>query len=239
MRFVFDFFKQNFKTDGRKAHPFFLFLLLTSLGVFAEAKVEIEIQDTKIKMRDGVELAITYYLPPEKKSSAACPVLFELLPYRKDDSFLARDYSLYSYFVKQGFIVAKVDVRGTGGSGGVLPEGEYTETEIDDAVEIIDKLSRLPRSNGKVGMFGISWSGFNAILTAVRNPPALKAILAADSSDDLFHDDVHFIDGAFHMDEYEFTIDHEKKPDRKGSSCQEKVVRWTIKIGRHRPKSRR
>ena len=44
-------------------------------------------------------------------------------------------------------------------------------------------------------MFGISWGGFNSIHMAMRNPPALKAIIAVDATDDLYQDDVHFIDG--------------------------------------------
>jgi hypothetical protein len=57
-------------------------------------------------------------------------------------------------------------------------------------------------------MWGISWGGFNAIQVALRRPPALKAILAVDASDDLFHDDVHYIDGLPHLDEYMLMIDH-------------------------------
>jgi len=37
---------------------------------------------------------------------------------------------------------------------------------------------------------------------------ALKPILAVDASDDLFHDDVHYIDGLPHLDEYALMIDH-------------------------------
>jgi hypothetical protein len=87
---------------------------------------------------------------------------------------------------------------------------EYSEQELDDAVETIDKLSRLPASNGNVGMWGISWGGFNAIQVAMRRPPALKAILAAMATDDLYHDDIHYIDGAFHVDEWAFWFDHSK-----------------------------
>jgi putative CocE/NonD family hydrolase len=61
----------------------------------------------------------------------------------------------------------------------------------------------MPWSNGNVGMFGISWGGFNALMVAARKPPALKAILAAHASDDLYYNDVHFIDGIFHVDTYE------------------------------------
>jgi len=60
-----------------------------------------------------------------------------------------------------------------------------------------------------VGMWGISWGGFNALQVAMRRPPGLKAILALHASDDLFHDDVHYIDGAFHVDPYALEIDHE------------------------------
>ena len=43
---------------------------------------------------------------------------------------------------------------------------------------LIAALARDSSSNGSVGMWGISWGGFNAIQVAMRQPPALKAILA-------------------------------------------------------------
>ena len=69
-------------------------------------------------------------------------------------------------------------------------------------------LAGQPWCTGAVGMWGISWGGFNAIQVALRRPPALKAIIAVDASDDLFHDDVHYIDGLLHLDEYVLMIDH-------------------------------
>lgn len=179
--------------------------LLLALLPFSAGGSEIEIKTDTLKMADGVKLSVTYFLP---KTQEKVPVLLEMLPYRKDDEFLERDYSLCEYFARNGFAVARVDVRGTGSSGGKLPAREYSEAELRDAVSIIDQLSRLAWSNGNVGMYGISWSGFNAIMTAMRKPKALKAILAVDASDDLFHDDVHFIDGIFHVDEYSLDIDH-------------------------------
>ena len=56
-------------------------------------------------------------------------------------------------------------------------------------------------------MFGISWGGFNSIQMAMRNPPALKAIIAVDATDDLYQDDVHFIDGIIHVDSWEMSQD--------------------------------
>jgi putative CocE/NonD family hydrolase len=163
-----------------------------------------------ITMPDGVRLSATYYKPVPLVPDEKFPIVFEFLPYRKDDSGYIGTYSLYSYFVRRGYIMVRVDIRGTGSSEGVFPLREYSEQELDDAVWIIDRLSKMTESNGRVGMWGISWGGFNAIQVAMRRPPALKAILAAMATDDLYHDDVHYMDGAFHVDEWVFWFDHAK-----------------------------
>jgi len=160
-------------------------------------------------MKDGVRLAATYFKPQPRSKDERFPVLLETLPYRKDDSFYLRDYPFYSYFARRGFACVKVDIRGTGASEGPVPDREYSEQELDDAVEIIDQLSREPWSNGNVGMWGISWGGFSAIQVAMRQPPALKAILAAHAADNLYYDSVDYIDGAFHVDAYHVEIHHE------------------------------
>jgi uncharacterized protein len=80
--------------------------------------------------------------------------------YRKDDlCYLSWDYPVGAYFARNGYAVAKVDLRGTGDRGGVVPEAEYSEQELSDGVEIINQLSRKEWSNGKVGMHGLSWGG--------------------------------------------------------------------------------
>ncbi len=134
------------------------------------------------------------------------PVLLEYLPYRKDESRGAR-YDVYSYFVRRGYVVARVDIRGTGRSQGTLIPYEYSEIEQRDGEQVIAWLASQPFSNGTVGMFGISWSGFNAIHMAMRNVPALKAIIAVDATDDLYQDDVHFMDGMMHVDAWEMEMD--------------------------------
>jgi putative CocE/NonD family hydrolase len=164
-------------------------------------------EEAWIPMPDGVRLAATLYLP-EAAPGARFPPVLEYLPYRKDDGLLERDHRLYAYVVRRGFVGARVDIRGTGRSEGRLPEGEYTEREQADGMAVIEWLAAQPWSTGRVGMWGISWGGFNAIQMAMRRPPALKAIVAVDASDDLFHDDVHYIDGILHLDEYALMIDH-------------------------------
>ena len=165
------------------------------------------VREARVPLPDGAELAATLYLP-DGADSAPVPALLEYLPYRKDDAMLARDHDLYAYLARAGYAGARVDIRGTGRSGGTLPGGEYTETEQRDAEAVIAWLAGRPWCTGAVGMQGISWGGFNAIQVALRRPPALKAILAVDASDDLFHDDVHYIDGLPHLDEYALMIDH-------------------------------
>jgi predicted acyl esterase len=196
------------------AVPAIIALILGSVlakapAAFPNATYEFRIERGWLRMRDGIRLSVTYYMPIPRTRGERFPVLLEMLPYRKDDFFRARDYSLYTYFVRHGYVMAKVDVRGTGSSGGRIPYREYSVEELDDAVEIIRTLSRQPWSNGRVGMWGISWSGFNALQVAMRNPPGLYAVLAAHATDDLYKDDVHYIDGACHVDLYALEIDHD------------------------------
>src|SRR6202007_526507 len=83
----------------------------------------------------------------------------------------------------------------------------YSEQEQLDCEQVIAWLAAQPWSTGKVGMLGISWGGFNSIQMAMRNPPALKAILAVAATDKLFKEDVHYIDGIAHIDELQRTMD--------------------------------
>jgi hypothetical protein len=163
-------------------------------------------------MPDGVRLSVDLYVPQDMQADSAgsrrYPVLLEYLPYRKMESRSGR-FGFYSYFVAQGYVVARVDIRGTGESEGKLVAYEYTEQEQADGEVVIDWLSKQAWSNGNVGMFGISWGGFNSIQMAMRNPPALKAIIAVDATDDIYEDDVHFTDGIMHADSYEMRQDIE------------------------------
>lgn len=168
---------------------------------------EVTLEKDYITMSDGTRLAVLYYKPVPKEGGEKFPVLFEMDPYREDDVSFLEDYYVGMYFAKRGYVVAMVDVRGTGRSEGTVPDREYSEQELSDGVQVIDQLAHMEWSTGKVGMFGMSWSGFNALMIAGKNPPALKAILIAHASDDLFYQDVHSADGVFHMDIWESMID--------------------------------
>lgn len=161
----------------------------------------------RIPMRDGVTLAVTLYRPRGAPRGSRFPVILNYLPYRKDDDEAPEQYGIFSYFARRGFVGAAVDIRGFGESGGTPPDREYSAEEQADGEQVIAWLARQPWSNGKVGMLGISWGGFNSLQMAMRNPPALKAILAVDATERLFNEDVHYFDGIFHVDEYELTMD--------------------------------
>ena len=155
---------------------------------------KIEITEVSITMSDGIRLAADIYWPAGADKKDRFPILLEYLPYRKDEN-RARNYSLYSYFLEHGYLVVRVDMRGTGNSEGITIPYEYSDIELDDGEEVIDWLSQREWSTGSVGMFGISWGGFNSIQMAMRNPPALKAFVALMATEYLYQEDVHYMDG--------------------------------------------
>ena len=173
----------------------------------AAARGALRTEEVWIPMADGTRLACTLFRSDAEKPGQRSPVVFEYLPYRKDDGTLAGDYPLYAYMVAHGYVGARVDIRGTGRSEGHPPDREYSEEEQRDGVEVIAWLARQPWSNGNVGMWGFSWGGFNSIQLAARRPPGLKAIIPAEATEDLFQDDIHYIDGLFHLDEYELSME--------------------------------
>src|ERR1700722_12396376 len=164
-----------------------------------------------IPMQDGVRLAANLFMPDgplqSTKAEQKFPVILEYLPYRKDDWTLERDWQPPADAVRRGAIVARVDIRGTGASEGAPPDREYSEQEQSDGLEEIDWLGKRAGSKGKVGITGISWGGFNSIQIARRQPPALKAIIAVCATEELFHDDIHYIDNLMHVDEFEIAMD--------------------------------
>jgi len=184
-------------------------LLLTGGAVAAEPSAPqygMELQEATIVLPDGVRLAADLYRPTGAAMDAKFPVLLEYLPYRKTEA-RGRNWPLYSYFVQRGYVVARVDIRGTGNSEGTLVPYEYSDIELDDGEDVIAWLAQQPWSTGAVGMFGISWGGFNAIQLAGRHPPALRAFIAVHATDDLYQEDVHYMDGIMHLDSWEMSQD--------------------------------
>ena len=205
-----------------------LFSVLSIAGAAvppSAATYGVRLQKTWIPMKDGIRLAVTLYMPAKLKPGERVPALLEYLPYRKDDDEAVRDYGTHSYFARRGYASARVDIRGFGASEGTPPEREYSAQEQQDAEEVIAWLARQSWSNGKVGMLGISWGGFNSLQMALRKPPALKAIIAVAATEELFKEDVHYVDGVFHVDEFELTMDLDQgRPGAPDFSLDEAVI---------------
>lgn len=141
---------------------------------------------------DGEKISIKLFIPD---GDGPFPVVLEALPYRKDDVTIGYESEYRRLRDEGGYVVCRADVRGTGSSSGIA-EDEYTPREQQDWVELIDWLSKQSWSNGNVGMYGTSYSGFNSLQMAALAPPALKAIVSIFATDSRYTDDVHFGGGA-------------------------------------------
>lgn len=153
-------------------------------------------RDVVITVSDGVRLAATLYLPDPATGPQPC--LLEALPYRKDDLTSSYSPSYRTLRDDHGYAVCRLDLRGTGSSGGDATD-EYPEAEQRDLVEVIAWLAAQEWCDGGVGMWGTSYSGFNSLQLACERPPALKAVCAIYATDDRWTDDVHWRGGARKM----------------------------------------
>ena len=122
----------------------------------------------KIPMRDGTRLNANLYLPPDPLGPQ--PVVFVLTPYTTDRYYV--DDCLY--YARNGYACAIVDVRGRGGS-----EGRYEPFEKDafDGYDAVEWFARQSWSNGKVAMFGLSYSGYAQWTVLKEFPPHLSTVV--------------------------------------------------------------
>ena len=67
-------------------------------------------------------------------------------------------------FVKRGYATVVADVRGTGSSSGKWQA--FDSIEQQDSYEIIDWASKQSWSNGKIGLYGVSYLGITSLLGA-------------------------------------------------------------------------
>ena len=149
--------------------------------------------DYGITLSDSTRLSTRLWKPVDAGDKPV-PAILEFLPYRKRDGTTARDALTHPYFAQRGYACARVDMRGNGDSYGLM-EDEYSQQELDDAVEVIQHLAAQPWCNGSVGMMGISWGGFNSLQVAAMTPPELKAIITLCSTVDRYADDIHYKGG--------------------------------------------
>jgi len=174
-------------TDGAPPATF------TAIGDAGSLPEGVTVRDEWIPMPDGVRLHTRIWSPASPDGPV--PVLLEYLPYRLDDWTAPRDSERHPWYAQHGYASVRVDIRGSGSSDGFFDD-EYSEQELRDGEAVIAWLAAQEWSTGAVGMFGISWGGFNALQLAARAPAALKAIVTVCSTDDRYDNDVHYVGGA-------------------------------------------
>lgn len=149
-------------------------------------------REVRITMDDGIQLAATLYLPHSESGPQPC--ILEALPYRKDDLTSSYDVDYVRLRDDYRYAVCRLDLRGTGSSGGDATD-EYPPQEQKDLHVVIDWLAAQDWCDGNVGMYGTSYSAFNSLQMACERPPQLKAIIAIYGTDDRYTDDVHYRGG--------------------------------------------
>jgi uncharacterized protein len=162
------------------------------------------VENEWILMEDGARLGARLWIP-EGADRAPVPVVLEYIPYRKRDAYRGRDDRWGPQLAQYGIAYARVDVRGSGDSDGIMVD-EYAPPELNDGVAVIAWLARQPWSNGSVGMRGISWGGINTLQIAAMAPPELKAIMPMGCCDIRFTDDAHYIGGALGLTNFQWGV---------------------------------
>lgn len=149
--------------------------------------------DFAIPLPDGTRLSARVWIPDYAETEPV-PAILEYLPYRKSDGTIDRDETMHPWFADHGYACLRVDRRGCGDSEG-LYDDEYSEQELTDGENIIAWIAAQSWCNGRVGMQGISWGGFNGLQLAARAPEALKAVISIGTTVDRFTDDIHYKGG--------------------------------------------
>ncbi len=101
-----------------------------------------------------------------------------------------------SYFCNQGFIMACVDGRGTGGRGSAFEKCTYLQLgvkESQDQVEAARYLATLPYVDGaRIGIWGWSFGGYTVLMSMSEGSGVFKAgVAVAAPSDWRFYDTVY------------------------------------------------
>jgi putative CocE/NonD family hydrolase len=164
----------------------------------------------RIPMRDGVKLFTIVYAP--KDTVQRYPILIHRTPYS------VPPYGIDNYkavlgpselFTEEGFIFVYQDVRGRYLSEGTFVDNPTHQTRMNgtnvadestDSYDTVDWLVKhVANNNGKVGMWGYSYSGFFAAFSLIDSHPALKAVAPEAPMADVGNGDDAYHNGAFFL----------------------------------------
>ncbi|MCJ1456808.1 hypothetical protein MMC28_007173 [Mycoblastus sanguinarius] len=166
-------------------------------------------RDVAVPTEDGTILRADIFRPDD---GAPAPVILNLGPYGKgipwkdayapqwewmnktypnflpssSKSYMTRETVDPETWVPWGYVVVRVDSRGSGRSPGVLDV--FSPREVKDFYDAIEWAGVQPWSNGKVGLNGISYYAINQWLVASLQPPHLAAMVPWEGAADFYRD---------------------------------------------------
>jgi predicted acyl esterase len=132
-----------------------------------------------LTMRDGVRLALDVHVPP-LAAGERVPTCLRSTRYRRSTTGSPLKEHLevleVQRWLREGFALVLVDVRGTGASFGTWRRA-WDDEQRDDLMEILDWIVERPWSDGTVGGYGTSYDGSTAHLLAATGHPAVRAVV--------------------------------------------------------------
>ncbi len=159
-----------------------------------------------IPVRDGIKLHAVILRPKGSESGPQLPFLMERTPYGTTYYDSNAINSGKPELARSGYIFVIEDIRGRYGSEGKFvmnrPVVVHTaKTDIDETTDTRDSidwlLKNVPNNDGKVGVLGISYPGFLAMMAGIDAHPAVKAISPQAPMTNIWLGDDFFHNGAF------------------------------------------
>ncbi len=135
---------------------------------------------------EGVELNGYMIKPPNFDESKEYPVFMYLYggpgSQQGTDSWKGSRYWWFQYLAQQGYLIACVDNRGTGGRGEEFKKmtyGQLGHYETIDQIEAAKYLGSLPYADSnRIGIFGWSYGGYMSSLCLFKGNDVFKAAIA-------------------------------------------------------------
>jgi uncharacterized protein len=123
--------------------------------------------DVTVPMRDDVRLRADVFRP---EAGGPFPVLVQRYPYSTRDGYMAM---FGQQIAQQGYAVVVQSCRGRFGSGG---DFYPFHPDVNDSYDTVEWAAVQPWSTGKVGMYGVSYSGMTQWTAAIARAPHLVCI---------------------------------------------------------------
>ena len=226
-----------------KQFPLMIGLILSACYTVAQTETDTltySRQEILMPMRDGIKLNTVIYSPDGV--SEPIPFLFLRTPYGVNGMRSPNMDPYISDMAKEGYIFVFQDIRGRYKSEGKFemqrimrdkkdPKSIDESTDTYDAIEWL--LKDVPKNNGKVGMYGVSYDGWTTMMGTIDPHPALKAASEQATPSDMYIGDDFHHNGAFRLSysfEYAFMEEFSKK-DTLFSFDKYDTYEWYLKLG--------